>query len=137
MTFRPAKRDHNIPSLDKSNFAQSLMKSSHYASGLTGRSAAEKADHRHRLLRARCERPRGCRAAEQRDDLPPLHSITSSAVICMISGTVRPSALAVSRLITNSYLVGVCTGKSAGFSPLRIRSTYEAERRTMSMLSGP
>jgi len=28
------------------------------------------------LLRARRERPRGCRAAEQRDELAPLHSIT-------------------------------------------------------------
>jgi hypothetical protein len=66
-----------------------------------------------------------------------VHSITSLAVICMISGTVRPSALAVLRLITNSYLVGACTGKSAGFSPLRMRSTYEADRRTMSLVSGP
>src|SRR4029450_11096716 len=30
----------------------------------------------------------------------------------------RPSALAVLRLITSSYLVGACTGRSAGFSPL-------------------
>ena len=40
-----------------------------------------------------------------------------------IGGTSRPSALAVLRLITNSYLVGACTGRSAGFSPLRMRST--------------
>jgi hypothetical protein len=26
-------------------------------------------------------------------------------------------------LITSSYLVGACTGRSAGFSPLRMRST--------------
>src|SRR6516225_4639460 len=30
--------------------------------------------------------------------------------------------LGVLRLITSSYLVGACTGRSAGFSPLRIRS---------------
>ena len=41
----------------------------------------------------------------------------------------RPSAFAVLRLITSSYLVGACTGRSAGFSPLRIRSTYSAARR--------
>ena len=35
----------------------------------------------------------------------------------------RPSAFAVLRLITNSYFVGACTGRSAGFSPLRMRST--------------
>jgi hypothetical protein len=36
---------------------------------------------------------------------------------------VMPSALAVFKLITVSYLVGACTGRSTGFSPLRIRST--------------
>jgi hypothetical protein len=49
------------------------------------------------------------------------YSITSSAVICMICGTVRFSALAVLRLITNSNLVDCITGRSAGFSPFRIR----------------
>ena len=28
------------------------------------------------------------------------------------------------RLMTSSYLVGSCTGRSAGFSPLRMRSTF-------------
>src|SRR5262249_52934479 len=124
MTFRPAKCDHNILSLDKSNFAQSLMKSSHHASGFTGRSAAEKSDHRHGLLRARRERPRGGRAADQRDEFTAFdHSITSSARASSVGGISRPSALAVFRLITSSYLVGYCTGKSAGLSPLRMRST--------------
>ena len=45
----------------------------------------------------------------------------------------RPSALAVLRLSTVSYLVGACTGRSAGLSPLRIRSTYAAARRYWSM----
>ena len=49
------------------------------------------------------------------------YSIISSAVICIINGTVRPSTLAVLRLITNSNLEDCITGKSAGFSPLRIR----------------
>src|SRR5260370_27255889 len=40
-------------------------------------------------LRARRERPRCRRTAEQRHELAPPHSITSSAVICMITGTVR------------------------------------------------
>ncbi len=37
--------------------------------------------------------------------------------------TTSPSALAVLRLITVSYFVADCTGRSAGFSPLRTRST--------------
>ena len=48
------------------------------------------------------------------------HSITSSARGSSDCGTVRPSILAVFRLITNSNLVGCKTGKSEGFSPLRI-----------------
>ena len=51
------------------------------------------------------------------------YSITSSALARSDGGTVRPSALAVLRFMTNSNLVGACTGRSAGFSPLRMRST--------------
>ena len=51
------------------------------------------------------------------------YSITSSARASKVGGTSRPSAFAVLRLITSSYLVGACTGKSAGLSPLRMRST--------------
>src|SRR5262249_14387697 len=82
------------------------------------------ASHSLALLRARRQRPRRCRAAEQRDELaPPHHSMTSSARARSIGGTSIPSAFAVLRLTANSYLVGACTGKSAGFSPLRMRST--------------
>src|SRR5262249_29557581 len=83
---------------------------------------AKKSDHRYRrLLRARRERPRGRRAAEQRYELAPSHSITSSASCCNCRGTLRPRAFAVLRLITSSNLVGCSTGRSAGLSPLRIR----------------
>src|SRR5262245_18994303 len=50
------------------------------------------------------------------------YSITSVAMASTLSGICSPRALAVSRLSTNSYFVGACTGKSAGFSPLRMRS---------------
>src|SRR5262249_3772484 len=52
---------------------------------------------------------------------PPHHSITSSARASRVGGTSRPSALAVGRVMTSSNLVGCTTGKSAGFSPLRMR----------------
>src|SRR5437762_13398975 len=54
-----------------------------------------------------------------------LYSITSSARASRDGGTVRPSALAVLRLISSSYLVGACTGRSAGFSPLHGGRTLE------------
>src|SRR5262249_42363304 len=75
--------------------------------------------HTLRLLRARRERPRR-RAAEKRDELAAPHSITSSARAKNVSGTVRPSALAVVRLTTSSNLVGCSTGRSPGFAPRRI-----------------
>ena len=45
------------------------------------------------------------------------YSITSSARASSAGGTVRPSAFAVLRLITNSNLTEPATGKSAGLSP--------------------
>jgi hypothetical protein len=48
------------------------------------------------------------------------YSITSSARASTDAGRSRPSALAVFRLTTGSYLVGVCTGRSAGFAPALI-----------------
>jgi hypothetical protein len=51
------------------------------------------------------------------------YSITSSARISIDCGTVRPSSLAVLRLMTSSNRVGCSTGRSAGLAPLRILPT--------------
>src|SRR5262249_1013520 len=79
---------------------------------------AQHADEPHPacLLRARRERPRGC-AAEQCDELAPRHSITSSARKSTTAGNVRPRSPAVLRFKTNSNLVGVSIGVTAGFAP--------------------
>src|SRR5262245_5649033 len=82
-----------------------------------------------RLLRARRERPRDRRAAEQRHEIAAPHSITSSAMASRVGGTSMPSALAVLRLITSSNVLGCSTGISAGFAPRRILSTTSAARR--------
>src|SRR5215468_7612771 len=79
------------------------------------------APHPLALLRAHPERPRGCRAAEQRDERPALHSITSSAIASRPEGMARSKALAVCRLMTNSNLAACSTGRF--FSPLRTRPT--------------
>src|SRR3984893_16299286 len=88
---------------------------------------------RQRILPAR----RGVSDALAEDELMghvfrEVYSMTSSARASNEGGTVRPSALAVLRLITSSNFVGACTGRSAGVSPLRMRSTYPAERRNWS-----
>src|SRR5262245_27696290 len=83
----------------------------------------ESDDRRRWLLRPRRERPRCRRAAEQRDERAPLHSITSSARNRNDSGIVSLSALAVVKLITRSNFLGCSTGMSPGFAPRRILST--------------
>jgi AAA domain len=54
------------------------------------------------------------------------YSITSSARCWSWSGTSRPSALAVFRLMISATLIGIWIGSSAAFSPLRMRSMYPA-----------
>jgi hypothetical protein len=55
--------------------------------------------------------------------LQEIYSITWSARSKIDCGAVRPNALAVLRLMINLISVDCCTGKSAGFSPLRMRPT--------------
>src|SRR5262249_46228042 len=60
--------------------------------------------------------PSDCGAADERDEVASFHSTTSSAIASSLSGTVRPSAAAILRLITSSNLVGWITGISAGLA---------------------
>ena len=82
----------------------------------------EKPDHRNRLLRPRHHRPHR-HSPDQRYELPPPHSITSSARASSVGAIARPSALTVRMLITNSKRVGCSTGRSPALAPLRIFST--------------
>src|SRR5262249_21629798 len=119
-----AVHDGGIVAFHVAGFGEAPPKSAQTVGQCLGRSGVEKANHRHRrLLRARRARPRCRRAAESQDEDAAFHSITSSARGSRLSGTVRPSTFAVLRFMTSSYLVGACTGRSAGFSPLRMRST--------------
>src|SRR5262245_41695749 len=115
--------DRHIAAVDITGFTQAATERGREIGPVILTERVQEPDHRHRpLLRARRKRPRRRRAAEEDDELPPFHhSITSSAATCSVGGTARPSAFAVLRFITNSNLVGCKTGKSAGFSPLRIR----------------
>src|SRR5215468_10374983 len=102
MALRPAKFNRDVPTLDKAGLTQAAPKRFHKWYVRSGRRAVEESNHWHRrLLRPGRERP-SCRcAAEQRDELAPFHSITSSAVESSVGGTVRPSILAVPALMTN------------------------------------
>src|SRR5262249_28098076 len=124
LVLAPAILDRHIPALDVAHFTNALLECGQKVCTAGTRRAVEHPDHRHRrLLRARRDRPRGRRAAEQRDELAPLHSITSSARCWSSSGTSSPRAFAVFRLMTSSNSTGNWTGRLLGFSPLRILST--------------
>src|SRR5262245_56141449 len=138
MAVRPAIFDSDVAALDVAVGVEAIPECGQVGRKGSRCKAAEIANHRSRLLlRARRKRPRRCRTPEQRHELPSPHSITSSARASTELGRSRPSDLAVFRLITSSYLVGACTGRSAGFSPLRMRSTYPAACRFWSIGSGP
>jgi len=61
-----------------------------------------------------------------------IYSMISSARTRSEGGMVKPSALAVVRLIAKSNLVGCSTGKSPGLAPRKILSTKSAARRNRS-----
>src|SRR5262249_55543203 len=123
LAVRPAIFDRHVAAFDIAGFAQTLVERAHPARPPTGRGADKNPAHgRGRWRGARGEGPQNRRTAEQRYELaPPHHSITSSAATCRVSGTLRPSVFAVLRLMTSSNRADCVTGRSAGFSPLRMR----------------
>src|SRR5262249_26088514 len=79
------------------------------------------APHALGLLRPRHDRPGG-RAAEERDERAPPHSITSSARSWNSRLIASPSACAVLGFTTSANLVGCSIARSSGFTPLKIFS---------------
>src|SRR5262245_3741900 len=124
VALRPTEFNGDVLPIDVAGLLQARTKCSQKMGVCLNGSAADVSDRPDGLLglRARRDRPHR-RPAEQRYELAPDHSITSSARPSSASGTVKPSARAVLRLMTNSNFVGCCTGSSAGFSPLRMRAT--------------
>src|SRR5262249_39698211 len=133
----PAILDCYVLALDIAGILQALAKCAQTLGSPVRRRGVEEPNNRHRrLLRARRDRP--CRrAGKQRYELAVLHSIASSASASSLSGMSRPSDFAVLRLITSANFVGCSTGRSAGFTPRRILSTYPAARRKRSWKSTP
>ena len=113
------------PPLDIAELAQSFAERADTPNGLVDGAVTEDAHRRDsgRLLGLSGER-RGEETEGASDEGAPVHYwITSSARASTDGGIVRPSALAVFRLITSSNFVGCSTGRSAGLAPLRILST--------------
>src|SRR5262245_36381024 len=118
-----ASLDHEVTTLNKADIGKPLPYTTQCLSIGTFRSDPEIANA-YPLIRLgkrhakRCGlRPCRCRAAEQRDELAPVHSITSSAAASNLSGTVRPSIPAVEALMTSSNLLDCTCGIWAKTSP--------------------
>jgi hypothetical protein len=108
-----------------------LIANSYRVGACTGRSAGRGAPQEHAnpphplsLLCAHRRGPYCRRSTNQRNELAPLHSITSSALANNAGGTVRPRARAVLRLMASSNLLGSRTGRSAGLVPFKMRPPY-------------
>jgi hypothetical protein len=65
-----------------------------------------------------------------------IYSISSSTRASSVGGTVRPSTLAVLRLMRCSNLVGYSTGTSAGLAPFKTLSAISAAGRNTSYAHG-
>src|SRR6516164_4230423 len=114
----------HVLSLDVAGFAEGFTKRISDAHGYLGRSEVDEGDDRQcRLLRARAERRCHHHTPNQRNELAPPHSITSLASVSTLGGIVRPSGFAAFKLMIKSNFTGCWTGRSPGFSPLRILST--------------
>src|SRR5262249_52815029 len=132
LAAEPMVLNDSVLAFNVAGFAEAFRERCRMASGAIERSTTDKADHRQllRLLRTRRQRRSRCRAAEQRDELAPLHhSITSSARARKDSGIVRPIAFAALTFTTSSNLVAWSTGRSAAEAPLRMRPTWTPARR--------
>ena len=74
LIVRPAILDGDVLAFDESSVVETLPERIKDVFEPGSRRGPEKSDHRHRrLLRARRERPRRRRTAEQRDELAPFH----------------------------------------------------------------
>jgi len=74
MTFSPAIFDRHVAAFDEAGLAQAFAECGDIGSPSGWCFTVEKPNDRHRrLLRARRERPRHRRAAEQRDELAAVH----------------------------------------------------------------
>src|SRR2546421_4004728 len=73
MTLRPAVLDRNVLPLEIAYLLKAFTECGEAVGICFGRRCAEKPDHRHGLLRARCERPRR-RAAKRYKEFSPTNA---------------------------------------------------------------
>src|SRR5262249_12576995 len=136
-SLHPPILDRDIAALDPTELAQSLYKSGGPLALGRRCGRAHEPDHRHRRLLRVHRQPPSRRAADERYELAPFHSLPASARACSVGAMSRPSALAVLRLIRTSNLVGCVIAISAAFAQLKILTPTAAGPRLRSGIFGP
>src|SRR5262249_37855359 len=90
--LQPMVLHRHVLAFDVAGFVEALAEPGN--KGRIRQSGTDEADHRHRrLLRMHRERPRGCSAAEQRDELAPFQLIEGHSVPCQPGPNYRISNL--------------------------------------------
>ena len=73
LAVQPVIFDYHVLAFDVAGFVEAFAERSDIAYGVLGRPAIDETDYRRWLLRARRQRPRRCRAANNGDEFPPPH----------------------------------------------------------------
>src|ERR1700692_3393284 len=126
----PAKIEPDIAAFGPAELVERFQQSGNpvRAIGIALGQIHEDADVAHPivLLRAGGKRPRCCQAAGNLDEIPPPHSITSSARVISDCGKESPMAAAALRLTESKNFAGSWTGRSPGRAPRRMRARESA-----------
>src|SRR5262245_44194586 len=124
LAIGPAVLDRRILALDIAGFAQAPTESGYAGGECYSRSAVEETNHRHRwLLRARRERPRRRRAAEQRDELAAFHVDFALPLIASPASACHPASLSFTRATSIILPSAIVRSACADASPARTSST--------------
>src|ERR1051325_1271933 len=123
LAFRPPGLALCFLAGNKAQGSQTTEKRIHESTGDAGSPTAHKPDHRHIFLREQPRRQHGRSASDQRHEVPPPHSITSSARAISFVGISSRRALAVVRLMMSSKRVDWITGSSAVLAPPTMPAT--------------
>src|SRR5262249_21058008 len=124
LPLRPAIFDRHVLSVDETGVAHALTERSQQVFAPAGPPAIEPSDFRHfLLLRTRRQRPRGRRAANQRDELAAFHVDFALPLIASPASACHPASLSFTRATSIILPSAIVRSACADASPARTSST--------------
>src|SRR5262249_27828756 len=133
LALQPVVLDRYVLAFDVAGLVQAFAERAQIARGGIGRKASNNPDHRlRRLLRARRERQRDCRAAKERDELAPPHLLPLIPRIATYHTAVGTTPLCVRANLESLCLLWVTTGHSAMSAQCPVCAKADTAGRFMS-----